>query len=133
MFFKERLERFVWLITDETNSGAPSFSSGRCDSSDDESKKKKVEFERDLVKMSESGKIVFASREKFYDYVRNEIESNKKNFDSNSKTINFEFKGAIVLPLEKFDSESMISIGLDWSYAKLAAGSTSNKSRTDFD
>lgn len=117
-FLKERLERLVWLITTETKNNTPSHSSKPTDG--DDSKDIEVKFERGLVKMGD--KIVFANKTKFNDYIRNEVEENKKNVDSDSKAICLDFKGAVVLSEEKFDSVTMNSTGLDWSYISTVEG-----------
>lgn len=124
-FLKERLERFVFRITDasEGTSKSPSYMQTQDEDITDDPDKNKddnqsdtvLKFEKDLIR-TESNKIVFANKRNFNEYVNNEIENNKKNVHPESNLVTFNFNGAIILSNKQFDSNQNMSTGLNWSY-----------------
>lgn len=116
-FLKERLERYVWRISEDAAANTASFSRQSTKNTDDQHVNRHLDctFVRDLLKNSED-KLIFANKVKFYSYISEQIEQNKKNVDPQSNVITLDLKGAIILPETRFKEADAMPSEMDWSY-----------------
>jgi hypothetical protein len=113
MLLKERLERYVWSISQPENGcGRASYATTRKPSD------KQVEPMSCVAKKDKvfaSGKLIFTSENEFMEYMRTEAEKvDEKGHSSGIKII--ELDGAIILPENKKIDSAQLVMGLDWSF-----------------
>ena len=115
-FLKERLERYIWSVSQLASVDAKnaSYASG------DDKKTKLAECVVKKGKVYADEKLVFTSVDEFMAHMKSEADkidekltNNKNNETADLRIV--EFKGAIILP-QKTVNSNPLAFGLDWSF-----------------